>query len=161
MTGTEREQCSQSAWSSWRSNEPAITLVVWSISCGAEGEPLAGFRTQKVQALLIYLAAEGDTRHRREQLMTLLWPGMLESSGRANLRQVLYHLRRALGDIGDDVAVPLVIAERHSIRLNPEAGISVDIAQFDAELAVVHAHDHVELLTCASCYQTLETVVSL
>lgn len=125
------------------------------------GEPLTGFRTQKVQALLVYLAAERRTAHRREQLMTLLWPGMPESSGRANLRQVLYHLRRALGDIaGEEGPVPHVIADRHTITLNPEAEIHVDTAQFDAGLAAVHDHDHVELLTCARCYQTLQTVVS-
>ena len=62
-----------------------------------DGEPLEGFRTAKVQALLIYLAVEG-TAQRRESLMTMLWPGMPETSARQNLRQILYYLRRDMPD---------------------------------------------------------------
>lgn len=91
------------------------------------GQPLTAFRTRKVQALLVYLAAESHSAHRRDRLMTLLWPGMPESSARANLRQVLFHLRRELGDSdGQNARVPLVIADRHTIQLNPDADIDVD-----------------------------------
>ncbi|MEJ2753256.1 MAG: BTAD domain-containing putative transcriptional regulator, partial [Chloroflexota bacterium] len=91
------------------------------------GAPLAGFRTIKVQALLIYLAAEPPMPHRRESLMTLLWPGMPERSARQNLRQIIYNLRRAIpelpqkgidGEIAGDTAVPLLLANRHTIQLN-------------------------------------------
>jgi DNA-binding SARP family transcriptional activator len=54
-------------------------------------EPLGGFRTAKVQALLVYLAAESKTPQRRETLMALLWPGMPERSARQNLRQIIYN----------------------------------------------------------------------
>ena len=49
-------------------------------------EPVSGFRTKKVMALLAYLATEPKTVHRRETLMTLLWPGMPDTSARSNLR---------------------------------------------------------------------------
>ncbi|HUM72272.1 MAG TPA: SARP family transcriptional regulator, partial [Chloroflexota bacterium] len=96
------------------------------------GEPLTGFRTQKVQALLIILTAEPHAAHRREQLMTLLWPGMPEPSARANLRQILFHLRQVIPDF--DATTPLLIANRHTIQLNPEAAITVDVVQFSALL---------------------------
>lgn len=123
-----------------------------------DGQPLSGFRTQKVQALLIYLAADPHTAHRRELLMTLLWPGMPETSARANLRQILFHLRQA---IPDDTAVPLLIANRHTIQLNPDAHVTTDTIQFDTLLKRVQTHEHGELLTCLTCYQTLQTAVSL
>ena len=52
-------------------------------------EPLGNFRTRKVQALLIHLAAEPEA-HSRDSLMNLMWPGMPEKSARSNLRQILY-----------------------------------------------------------------------
>ncbi|MBE2224751.1 MAG: protein kinase, partial [Anaerolineae bacterium] len=127
-----------------------------------DGEPVTGFRTQKVQALLACLAAEPHTAHRRERLMTLLWPGMPEPSARANLRQILFHLRQAIPDFDHDgTLVPLLIANRHTIQLNPEADITIDTTQFEALLTEVQRHQHVELLTCDTCYQTLQTAVSL
>jgi WD40 repeat protein/serine/threonine protein kinase/two-component SAPR family response regulator len=123
------------------------------------GQPLAGFRTQKVLALLIYLAAEPATAHRRERLMTLLWPGMPEASARANLRQILFHLRQAIPDL--DTAVPLLIANRHSVQINPQAPVQCDLYQFDALLRSVQGHEHVDLLTCHICYEALVAAVSL
>ncbi|MBK8905761.1 MAG: protein kinase [Anaerolineaceae bacterium] len=126
------------------------------------GEPLNAFRTQKVQALLIRLAAEPEQAHRREQLMTLLWPGMPESSARANLRQVLFHLRQTIPDFevnGDPIS--FLITNRHTIQLNPAAPVAIDVVQFDALLDHVKTHNHVDLLTCAACYQQLETAVAL
>ena len=48
---------------------------------------VSDFRTQKVVALLAYLAADPVTTHRRETLMALLWPGMPDTSARTNLRR--------------------------------------------------------------------------
>ncbi|HEX6387436.1 MAG TPA: hypothetical protein VF177_22440, partial [Anaerolineae bacterium] len=76
-------------------NQLSLSLL-GDFQADLNGEPLIGFRTQKVQALLIYLAAAPHTAHRREQLMTLLWPGMPEQSARSNLRQILFHLRQVI-----------------------------------------------------------------
>jgi WD40 repeat protein/serine/threonine protein kinase/two-component SAPR family response regulator len=126
------------------------------------GKPITAFRTQKVQALLIYLVAESKSAHRRERLMELLWPGMPESSARSNLRQILFHLRRTLSNSGDHgVKVPFLIVDRHTLRLNPDADITVDTAHFDAKLRLVQAHDHVELLACRTCEQAFHAATSL
>lgn len=50
-------------------------------------EVISGFSSRKEEALLVYLAVEKKTIHRRENLFTQLWPGMPESSARNNLRQ--------------------------------------------------------------------------
>lgn len=77
----------------------ALTLSLFGrFQAMLDDDPLPGFRTAKIQALLIYLAAEPATPHRRESLMTLLWPGMPERSARQNLRQIIYNLRNAVPD---------------------------------------------------------------
>jgi DNA-binding SARP family transcriptional activator len=43
-------------------------------------EPLTGFATDKVRALLIYLVMSPDRPHRREALAGLLWPEFPERS---------------------------------------------------------------------------------
>jgi len=62
------------------------------------GKPVAGFRSDKERALLIYLAVEADTPHRRASLVGLLWPDCTESVARNNLRQALFRLHQAIGE---------------------------------------------------------------
>ncbi|MFQ5436048.1 MAG: hypothetical protein ACE5FD_14330 [Anaerolineae bacterium] len=57
-------------------------------------QPLTQFRTNKVQALLIYLIVEAPTVHQRDVLMELLWPGLPQKSAQVNLRQILYQLKK-------------------------------------------------------------------
>jgi DNA-binding SARP family transcriptional activator len=77
-------------------------------------EIISDFRMQKVVALLVYLAAEPETAHRRETFMTLLWPGMPDASVRTNLRQVLFLLKKAIPDFDvEDSAVPILITKRN------------------------------------------------
>ena len=63
-----------------------------------DGSALTTFATDKVRALLAYLAVESGRPHRREALAALLWPNCPKSAARTNLRQALYRLRRALTD---------------------------------------------------------------
>ena len=62
------------------------------------GEPVTAFESDKVRALLAYLAVESDRPHRRERLVGLPWPNWPERSARQNLSQALYNLRAAIGD---------------------------------------------------------------
>ena len=125
------------------------------------GKPVPAFRTKKVQALLIYLAAAPATAHRRETIMTVLWPGMPDSSARANLRQILFLLRQAIPDFEESgMLVSLVIANRDTIQLNPQVRIESDLGQFTRLLDAVHAHPHPNLAGCGTCYDSLEQAVS-
>jgi len=88
---------------------------------------IARFHTRKVQALLIYLVME-PAAHRRESLMTLLWPRMPERSARQNLRQVLYNLREGIPELSardgeSETAVPLLLTNRQTIQINPIASM--------------------------------------
>ncbi len=59
--------------------------------------------TRKAFALLSYLAAN-EGFHQRNTLVTVFWPGSSSSSGRANLRNALSVIRKAVGsDILDTV----------------------------------------------------------
>ncbi len=95
-------------------------------------KPIAQFRTKTVQALLIYLMCEADRPHQREQLMTLLWPGMPQESAQANMRQTLYRLRKLIPEVkgrnGD--VVPFLVTDRQTIQINPDADYFLDVAVF-------------------------------
>ena len=94
----------------------------------ADGREFGGFRTRLAQALLIYLACEPG-RHRREHLMSLLWPGLPQLSAQQNLRQNLYFLRQSLPLVagrGNGDRTPLILADREALQLNPHALVEVD-----------------------------------
>ncbi len=57
---------------------------------------IVAFRTEKVRALLVYLAVEADRPHRRESLAALLWPEMAQKDALSNLRKGLYRLKQTL-----------------------------------------------------------------
>jgi predicted ATPase/DNA-binding SARP family transcriptional activator len=97
------------------------------------GEPVEGFESDKVRALLAYLGVEGTRPHRREKLAGLLWPRLPESSARANLRVALANLRKLVGDRpakGQAPNPPLLQVTRQTIQFHPESDLWVDVAEF-------------------------------
>ena len=63
-----------------------------------DGRPSTGFLSDKVRALLAYLAVEQARPFRREALAGLLWPEQPEKKARANLRRALANLRQVIHD---------------------------------------------------------------
>ena len=51
-----------------------------------DGDPVIAFESDKVRALLAYLAVESDRPHRREKLVGLLWPEWSDQAARNSLR---------------------------------------------------------------------------
>jgi DNA-binding SARP family transcriptional activator len=90
-----------------------------SFEATLEGEPVTGFVSDKVRALLIYLAVESDRPHRREALAGLLWPDYPEPSARASLRRALTNLRMVIGD--RDASPPFLSISRQTIQFNVTA----------------------------------------
>ena len=66
----------------------AISLL-GSFQVTLDDVPLTSFATDKVRALLAFLAVEANRPHRREALIDLLWPDHPPAAGRNNLRQAL------------------------------------------------------------------------
>jgi len=93
-----------------------------------KGEPVTDFETEKVRALLAYLAVEADRPHRREFLAEMLWPGRPEGAARANLSHALGSLRRATGDY--EAVLPFLIITRGTIQFNTDSNVWVDVAEF-------------------------------
>jgi len=76
-----------------------------------DGAPVTGFESNKVRALLAYLATEGQRRHRRESLAALLWPEWPDSAALSNLRYALSDLRKVIGDRMADPAFLVISRE--------------------------------------------------
>ncbi|MGD2178298.1 MAG: BTAD domain-containing putative transcriptional regulator, partial [Anaerolineae bacterium] len=105
-----------------------------------DSEPVTGFETKKVRALLAYLATEAERPHQRAFLAEMLWPDRRRGTARANLRHVLSDLRQVIGDrtsSGDrshsgtpDSDPPFLLVTRPTIQLNREADVWVDTAAF-------------------------------
>ena len=111
--------------------------LLGAVSVFYDGRPLERFRTNRVRALLYYLATEsvlGTSSFRREALMELLWPGLPLQSAQANLRQTLYHLRQAIPDMpaeaGDGVN-HFLLSDRQIVRINPDYPVESDLARFN------------------------------
>jgi predicted ATPase/DNA-binding SARP family transcriptional activator len=88
------------------------------------------FRTQNTGILLAYLAYYPQRAHLRDELIDLLWPDADPDAARTSLRQALFLLRQQLEPPGVPAGAVL-LADRASVRLNPEA-IATDVAEFDA-----------------------------
>jgi DNA-binding SARP family transcriptional activator len=89
--------------------------------------PVAGFRSDKVRALLAYLAVQPGRLWSRSALADLLWPDRPEAVARANLRNALSNLRQVLDD--GNGTPPYLEATPAGIRVNPGADHWVDVAE--------------------------------
>ena len=94
------------------------------------GEPVTGFVSTKVQALLCYLAVTGRP-HLRPVLAGLLWGEMPEVDAKANLRQALANLRRLLA--------PHLSITRQAIAFNQESLYWLDVESFESKAGATSA----------------------
>jgi DNA-binding SARP family transcriptional activator/predicted ATPase len=93
-----------------------------------DGEPVTGFVSDKVRALLAYLAVETEQPHRREKLAGLLWPDWPERSARANLRRALANLRQVIGD--QRATPPFLHISRQAVQFNSASDAWIDVVAF-------------------------------
>ena len=124
-----------------------------------DGQPLVGFESNKVRALLAYLAIEADHPHSREELACLLWPDQPDLAARSNLRQALANLRRTIGD--ETAQPPFLRIDREFIQFNSEADCRLDITAFNELLAASESHSHRRAETCKHCAHWLQRAVEL
>ncbi|MFN8440640.1 MAG: BTAD domain-containing putative transcriptional regulator [Caldilineaceae bacterium] len=123
--------------------------------------PLTAFQTEKVRALLIYLAVEPQP-HQRSALAQLLWPGYTAESANASLRQTLVRLRQLLDDHATTPSqTPWLLTTRQTVQINPTAAIEVDVTTFTRlfSTCATHAHSHIE--RCQPCLACLRQAVDL
>ena len=92
-----------------------------------DGIPVVRFHSDKVRALLGFLATDSDRPHSRAALAALLWPEQGDAAARRNLSQTLVRLRAVLGDTG--VGSPLLEITWQTIHWRTDAA-AVDAADF-------------------------------
>jgi WD40 repeat protein/DNA-binding SARP family transcriptional activator len=106
-----------------------VLSLLGGFQAAIDDHPLTGFESNKVRALLAYLAVEAGHPYRRESLAALLWPEFPETIALANLRVALADLRNQIHDREADL--PFLLIDRESIQLNPDADVWVDVWEFD------------------------------
>ncbi len=89
-----------------------------------DGQPITGFESAKVRALLAFLAVESDRPHARETLAGLLWPNFPNRDALRNLRLALSNLRQALGD--HRAAPPFLLITRDTLQFNAASDHTLD-----------------------------------
>jgi DNA-binding SARP family transcriptional activator len=108
-----------------------------------EGEPISGFHSDKVRALLAYLCVEAEKPHRRQRLAGLLWPDLPESSARTNLRHALADLRGVISERAESerhgARIDFLHATRQTIQFNIDSDIWVDTLDFLATVGKTQA----------------------
>ena len=93
-----------------------------------DGQPVTGFKSNKVRALLAYLAVEADRPHRREVLAGLLWPDWPDRDALSNLRYALSNLRRVIGD--RTAEPPFLLITRDTLQFNAASDYWLDVTAF-------------------------------
>lgn len=103
-----------------------LTLaLLGSFQLTRDGVLIDNFRSNKVRALLAYLAVEAGRPHTRVKLANLFWPDVGEATARTYLRHALANLRYLFGN-GQN-APSFLITERESVQLTPTAQWSCDV----------------------------------
>lgn len=86
------------------------------------------FPYRKADGIFYYLCVEKQTN--RDELVSLFWGACDENTGRKNLRQALFQIRRC---VGDEV---IVLQGRNDLKMNERFGLKVDWDAPDAEFAL-------------------------
>ncbi|MBN1484801.1 MAG: tetratricopeptide repeat protein [Chloroflexia bacterium] len=124
-----------------------------------EDDSNADFPTDKVRALLYYLAVEAGSPHRRDALVGLLWPDLRQARARQNLRQALSYLRQSIAEL--EFPRPLLQSSRETISLEAQAGYVCDVAEFGRLVQECHEHSHRRLGSCRACLQRMQRAADL
>jgi predicted ATPase/DNA-binding SARP family transcriptional activator len=136
----------------------SISLIgTFQVTLG--GEYVTRFESDKVRALLAYLAVESERRHRREKLAGLLWPAKSESKARRNLSQALFNLRSAIGDRNASPAFLHVGPQ--TIQFNPASDHWLDVSILRKLMSDCTKHSHRSLSTCDECIGKLQKALGL
>lgn len=108
----------------------AITTL-GGLSIQQDARPVTGFVSRKVEALLVYLAAN-PREHPREVLGQMLWDDLPQDRTLANLRMALSSLQQQMPDS--------VLVTRYSLAINPDSPYWLDTVELDTVLTEANQH---------------------
>lgn len=121
-------------------------------------KPIRGMASDKVRALLVYLALEANRPHRRDALAELLWPDKPQGVARNSLKQALANLRKLMGDRDSDA--PYLIVSRNDVQFNSESDHRIDALTFSEHVTAAEKHAH-EDGPCDACGERLRQAVKI
>jgi predicted ATPase/DNA-binding SARP family transcriptional activator len=133
--------------------------LLGSFYVALDGEAVTTFESNKVRALLAYLAMESDCFHHRETLAGLLWPERPERNAHHSLSQALWNLRRAIGDC--DAAPSFLLINHHTVQFNQASEHRLDATVLTGLLAAREKCHHRWLGACDLCMGRLQQAVAL
>ena len=110
----------------------SLTLL-GAFQIALDGEPVTGFESDKVRALLVYLALEADRPHRRDTLAEMFWPDRPPGVARNSLKQALANLRKAISDREADP--PFLLVSRAKLQFNSDSVHWLDVSKCSGLLA--------------------------
>jgi DNA-binding SARP family transcriptional activator len=119
-----------------------------------EGRLVGGVDTPRLQSLLAYLLLNRHVPQSRQHLAFLFWPDSTEAQALTNLRNLLYHLRRALPHADRYLSV-----DAHTLQWRADASFSLDVADLEDALSKVEAAEQAGDRRVLRA--TLESAVSL
>ncbi|MCB8924638.1 MAG: tetratricopeptide repeat protein [Ardenticatenaceae bacterium] len=123
--------------------------LLGGVTIALDNTAVTNFASRKADALLVYLACN-PRPHPRETLATLFWPDNDQTRALANLSVILTSLRKQLDNY--------LVAERHTVSVNHEMPVVLDVAQFEKAIAQAQPHDgKISRIVAAQ----LQTAVSL
>ena len=128
-----------------------------------DSRPVTAFGTDKVRALLAYLAVESARPHRRALLAGMFWPELSEERAAHNLSQSLLRLRRALQN---DKALAgsrssFLLLTSQEVQFNPLSDYQLDVADFLELLRAYRQHKHADADNCKVCIDWLRQAADL
>ncbi|MEM7029050.1 MAG: BTAD domain-containing putative transcriptional regulator, partial [Chloroflexota bacterium] len=145
---------------------PRLTLTFFGpLTVTLDDQLLTAFRSDKVRALLAYLALEPNRPHTRKMLAGLLWPEVTEKKARDSIRVTLHRLRQTLNassnhDDAPPVSNEVLTTTYWDIQFNL-TNVYLDVAEFQAHIAATQSHHHAQLHRCDACLSRLEQAASL
>ena len=103
--------------------------LLGTFQASLDGKQLIGFASNKVRALLAYLAVEADRPHNREVLATLLWSDSPQQKALNNLRNALSNLRKQLEE--PQAGIPFVWVNHDTLQFNTQIVDRLEVIQAD------------------------------
>ena len=123
VAGIEPDEVGRADW-------PVEVRLLGSFALLKSGRPVHSRAGSKTEALLSTLALGWKDGVHRDTLLCTLWPDSDTALASQSLHTLVYSLHSLLGDVMGGAAP--VINMGGAYRLNREAGVGVDLAQFEA-----------------------------
>lgn len=134
-----------------------IIRLFGKLSLQHDGAELEAVRFGKPAELLCFLLLRRDRVHSREILASMLWGESTTAHSKKYLRHALWQLQSLLKN--GTAHVPILAADRDSVRVDMTADIWMDVALFESACAQVYHVPHSQLSEAQA--KSLQTAVDL